>query len=320
MEKRLKKSCHFLVTGGLGFIGSHFIEKCLLLGHSVTNIDKITYASNENIEFSGNYKFIHRDICEIKEIPNCDFIVNFAAESHVDNSITESFNFLNSNIKGVYNLLEIIKNNKIKSVLSAQKYISPIFVQISTDEVFGDIDNGFFGEEDRHRASNPYSTTKAAAEQILFAWSRTYDIPFLMTRTTNNYGKRQHSEKLIPLAITKLLIGEKVPIHGSGTYVRNWIHVEDNIDAIIKVIDTGVLNEIYHIASEEEYSVNDVVEKICGALNLNFMNYADYSSDRAGADLRYALDFQKITKLGWVPKRNFEESLIEIIEYYKRLK
>ena len=320
MEKRLKKPRHFLVTGGLGFIGSHFIEKCLSLGHSVTNIDKVTYASNVDIKFVGDYKFIQKDICDIKEIPNCDVIVNFAAESHVDNSITESFNFLNSNIKGVYNLLEIIKNNKIKSTLTAQKYVSPLFVQISTDEVFGDIEDGFFKEEDRHKASNPYSATKAAAEQILFAWSRTYDIPFLMTRTTNNYGKRQHPEKLIPRVITKLLAGEKAPIHGNGSYVRNWIHVEDNVEAILQVIDTGILSEVYHIASEEEYSVNEVVERVCKALNLNFKDSADYSSDRAGADLRYALDFQKITKLGWTPKRNFEESLIEIVEYYRNKK
>lgn len=320
MEKRLKKPRHFLVTGGLGFIGSHFIEKCLSLGHSVTNIDKVTYASNVDIKFVGDYKFIQKDICDIKEISNCDVIVNFAAESHVDNSITESFNFLNSNIKGVYNLLEIIKNNKIKSTLTAQKYVSPLFVQISTDEVFGDIEDGFFKEEDRHKASNPYSATKAAAEQILFAWSRTYDIPFLMTRTTNNYGKRQHPEKLIPRVITKLLAGEKAPIHGNGSYVRNWIHVEDNVEAILQVIDTGILSEVYHIASEEEYSVNEVVERVCKALNLNFKDSADYSSDRAGADLRYALDFQKITKLGWTPKRNFEESLIEIVEYYRNKK
>ena len=320
MEKRLKKHCHFLVTGCLGFIGSFFIEKCLSLGHSVTNIDKITYASNTDIKFIGEYKFIQEDICDIKEIPNCDIIVNFAAESHVDNSITESFNFLNSNVKGIYNLLEIIKNNKIKSALAAQKYVSPLFVQISTDEVFGDIAEGFFKEEDRHKASNPYSATKAAAEQILFAWARTYDIPFLMTRTTNNYGKRQHPEKLIPRVITKLLSGEKAPIHGNGSYIRNWIHVEDNIEAILHVIDLGTLNEVYHIASEEEYTVNEIVERICRVLNLNFKDRTDYSSDRVGADSRYALDFQKIVKLGWTPKRSLEESLIEIVEHYRNKK
>jgi dTDP-glucose 4,6-dehydratase len=280
----------------------------------------VTYASNEDLKFTGNYQFIKKDICDLKEIPACDIIVNFAAESHVDNSITESFNFLNSNVRGVYNILEIIKNNKIKSSLNAQKYKIPIFVQISTDEVFGDIEKGAFKEEDRHRASNPYSATKSAAEQIVFAWSRTYDIPFLMTRTTNNYGKRQHAEKLIPCAITKVINGQKVPIHGNGTYVRNWLHVEDNIDAIYHVINSGTLNEVYHIASDEELSVNDVVRKICDITKSSFKNTADYSSDRAGADLRYALDYQKITELGWKPKRKFDESLVEIIEYYRNKK
>lgn len=316
--ERLTKPQHFLVTGGLGFIGSHFIERCLSLGHHVTNIDKVTYASNTNLKFEKHYRFIKKDICDLKEIPICDIIVNFAAESHVDNSITESFNFLNSNVKGVYNLLEIIKNNKLRSSLTAQKYVCPIFMQISTDEVFGDIDEGFFLEDDRHKASNPYSATKSAAEQIVFAWSRTYDIPFLMTRTTNNYGKHQHPEKLIPCAITKLLTGKKVPIHGNGSYIRNWIHVEDNVDAILTVINKGVLNEVYHIASNEEYNVNQIVEKVCDSLRLDFNDNTDFSSDRAGADLRYALNCDKIKQLGWSQQRNLADALPEIISFYRR--
>ncbi len=314
---RLDKKKVFLVTGGLGFIGSHFIERCLKLGHKVINIDKVTYASNKDVSYKGDYSFIQRDISEIEDIPNCDFIINFAAESHVDNSISESINFLNSNIKGVYNLLEIIKNNQIKSALNAQHYKTPVFFQISTDEVFGDTETGFFKEDDRHHSSNPYSATKSAAEQVVFAWARTYNIPFLMTRTTNNYGPRQHPEKLIPCAITKILKGEKVPIHGDGSYVRNWIHVEDNIDAIIKVIDVGEINNVYHIASEEELSVNEIVSLICKELKIDFNKVADYSTDRSGADLRYALDYEKIKKLGWVQKRNLEGTLSDIISFYK---
>lgn len=318
MIKRLSKPQHILVTGGLGFIGSHFIDKCLSMGHYVTNIDKITYASSTNLNFGNNYKLIKKDICDLKELPPCDIIVNFAAESHVDNSITESLNFLNSNVRGVYNILEILKNNKVKSAMSAQKYKVPIFVQISTDEVFGDTDDGFFKEDDRHRASNPYSATKSAAEQIVFAWSRTYDIPFLMTRTTNNYGKRQHVEKLIPCAISKILNGQKVPIHGNGSYVRNWIHVEDNVDAIYHVIDCGTLNEVYHVASDEEYSVNQIVQKICEAIKVEFSQTVDYNSDRAGADLRYALNCDKIKTLGWKQNRKLDSTLSEIIDYYRR--
>jgi len=314
---RLSKKQTFLVTGGLGFIGSHFVEKCLKKGHKVINIDKMTYASNADIKFEGDYTFIKSDICDIDNIPRCDFIVNFAAESHVDNSISESINFINSNIKGVYHLLEKIKNNSIKSALNAQSYKMPIFFQISTDEVFGDIEEGFFKEEDRHLSSNPYSATKSAAEQLVFAWARTYNIPFLMTRTTNNYGPRQYPEKLIPCAITKVLKGEKVPIHGDGSYVRNWIHVEDNVDAIFKVMDKGVLNNVYHIASNEEYSVNEIVSIICETIGVNFEDFADYSTNRSGADLRYALNYEKITQLGWKQKRELRESLKEIVSFYK---
>lgn len=320
LTDRMSKPQNILVTGGLGFIGSHFIEKCIDMGHSVTNIDKVTYASNKNLNFKKNYNFIKKDICDLDFLPPCDIIVNFAAESHVDNSIEESLNFLNSNVKGVYNILELIKNNRIKSILNAQKYKLPLFVQISTDEVFGDIEEGFFKEDDRHKASNPYSATKSAAEQIVFAWSRTYDLPYLMTRTTNNYGKRQHVEKLIPCAISKILKGHKVPIHGSGSYVRNWIHVEDNVEAIFKVIDKGLLNEVYHIASDEEYSVNEIVRSICESMKIDFNESVTYNSDRAGADLRYALDCQKIKDLGWTQKRRLSDSLPEIIDYYKEIK
>ena len=307
---RLSEKKTFLVTGGLGFIGSHFIEKCLLLGHKVVNIDKVTYASNTSLSFIGDYTFIKGDICKLDSIPRCDFIVNFAAESHVDNSISESINFINSNIKGVYNILEILKNNKIKSAMNAQNYKMPIFFQISTDEVFGDISSGFFKEDDRHHASNPYSATKSAAEQLVFAWSRTYNIPFLMTRTTNNYGKRQHPEKLIPCVITKILKKEKVPIHGDGSYIRNWIHVEDNVDAIFKILDSGKENSVYHIASDEEYSVNDIVSIICEQLHVSFDNFADYSTNRSGADLRYALDYRKLEELGWKQKKDFRSTSI----------
>ena len=200
--------------------------------------------------------------------------------------------------------------------MSAQNYKIPVFVQISTDEVFGDIEQGFFKEDDRHISSNPYSATKSAAEQLVFAWSRTYKIPFLMTRTTNNYGMRQHPEKLIPCVITKVLNGEKVPIHGDGSYVRNWIHVRDNVDAIFRVINTGKLNEVYHIASEEEYSVNEIVKIICEKMNKNFDDIADYSTNRSGADLRYALNYDKLKDLGWSQQINLKDSLDEIIKFY----
>jgi len=316
---RLQKKKQFVVTGGLGFIGSHFIEKVLALGHSVVNIDKISYASN-NLDFGNNpnYSFLQEDIAKLQDIPDCDIIVNFAAESHVDNSISSSFEFMNSNILGVYNLLEVIKNKKIRHMQQAWEYKVPLFVQISTDEVFGDIEDGFFLESDRHKPSNPYAATKAAAEQLVFAWSRTYQIPYIVTRTTNNYGPRQHPEKLIPKAITKMLNTQHVPVHGSGTYVRNWIHVEDNVDAILAILDKGLENECYHISSDEELSVRDIVTVIADKFGRTFSEVADLSSDRSGADVRYALDCSKTKALGWKPTRTLHSSLNDMISYYSK--
>lgn len=307
----------FLVTGGCGFIGSHFIEKVLSQGHSVVNIDKLTYAANRNLEFEGDYKFIEADISELTSLPRCDFLVNFAAESHVDNSITTSDPFLKSNIEGVHNLLELLKNKKVENMEKGWEHAYPLFIQISTDEVFGDKEKGVgFRENDRHKPSNPYSASKSAAEQLVVAWGRTYGIPYIITRTTNNYGARQHSEKLIPRAITNMILGKKVPVHGSGSYVRNWIHVEDNVEAILKIIEKGKRNTSYHIASDEEYSVKEIVSMIAKKFGTTFENVADMSSDRSGADVRYALEYSKTKKLGWKQQRKLESSLDEMIKSY----
>jgi dTDP-glucose 4,6-dehydratase len=314
---RLDKKLTFVVTGGLGFIGSHFVDKVLAAGHRVINYDKETYAAHTELEFKGDYEYIKADIAEIKSIPYCDVIVNFAAESHVDNSIEDSFCFVKSNILGVYNILELLKNKKIDSFVSAWEYNYPIFLQISTDEVFGDIEEGFFEEEAVHTPSNPYSATKSAAEQLVVSWGRTFDIPFLISRTTNNYGPRQNSEKLIPRAITDILKGAKVPIHGGGSYVRNWIHVEDNVDAILKIIDSGTINEYYHIASDEEYSVKQIVEMICEKMGVEYDKVTDPSMDRSGADVRYALNYDKLKALGWKQNKHLKSSIEETIKYYK---
>ena len=314
---RLQDKKTIVVTGGLGFIGSHFVEMCLENGHTIYNIDKETYAANTDLTFDGNYTHIKEDISEVKDIPKCDIIVNFAAESHVDNSIDESFSFISSNIVGVYNVLEIMKNKRIAAALRGQPYHYPLYVQISTDEVFGDILEGFFKEDAVHTPSNPYSATKSGAEQLVVAWGRTYDMPYLITRTTNNYGKRQHHEKLIPRAITSLIKGEKVPVHGNGEYVRNWIHVEDNVEALYTIVDKGKENNYYHIAADEEYSVREIVEIIADIFGENYDDIADHSSDRSGCDLRYALDCSKTQALGWSQKRHLKSTLQEIKEYYE---
>lgn len=314
----MSRSKTFVVTGGLGFIGSHFIEKALYLGHNVINIDSVTYAANKNLKFSGKYTHIKEDISKVKSLPFCHAVINFAAESHVDNSIEDSFNFMRTNVLGVYNLLEIIKNKNIKNALTAWEYDCPLFVQISTDEVFGDIEEGFFTENDKHTPSNPYSSTKSAAEQLVVAWGRTYRIPYIITRTTNNYGPRQHPEKLIPRAITSILKGEKIPIHGSGSHIRNWIHVEDNVDAIFFAIEKGNRNEVYHISSTEEYSVEEIVRMICLKLDVKYEDVTENVLDRSGADVRYALNNKRITDLGWEQKRVLEKELDFIIEKYRR--
>jgi dTDP-glucose 4,6-dehydratase len=314
---RIKDNSTFVITGGLGFIGSHFVDKVLSLGHKVINYDKETYAAHKDLKFTGDYTHIKKDTSEIDSLPYCDFVVNFAAESHVDNSIEDSFSFIKSNILGVYNILEILKNKKIDSLVAAWEYEFPVFFQISTDEVFGDIEEGFFKEEAVHTPSNPYSATKSAAEQLVVSWGRTYGMPFLISRTTNNYGPRQHSEKLIPRAITDILKGEKIPIHGGGSYVRNWIHVKDNVDALYKILDLGNIDEYYHIASNEEFSVREIVEKICNEMNVKYEEVTDPSMDRSGADVRYALDCSKTQDLGWLQNESFDASLSETIEYYK---
>lgn len=308
-----------VVTGGLGFIGSHFIDKVLAQGWRVINIDKVNYASLP-LDFGGhpNYYHIKEDISEIKDLPFCDLIVNFAAESHVDNSIEGAGIFIKSNFMGVFNLLEIIKNKIPSNASKSWTYKLPLYLQISTDEVFGDILEGSFSEDDRFRPSNPYAGSKGAAEMLVIAWGRTYGLPYMITRTTNNYGCRQHPEKLMPMAICKCLRNEKLIIHGSGEYVRNWIHVEDNVDAIITVLQKGTYGEAYHIGSDDEFSVKQICEKILSKFGKNYsVTNIDNSFDRSGADLRYALNTTKIKQLGWTQKHKLDDDLSNIISYFQ---
>jgi dTDP-glucose 4,6-dehydratase len=309
-----------LVTGGLGFIGSHFMELALSKGYNVINIDKITYASRPHrpIDDSNRYQFIRQDISTIEYIPHSDYIVHFAAESHVDRSIANSDPFIQSNIQGTYNLLELLKNKKIENMQYGWEYKYPTLVYIGTDEVFGDTEKGFFKEDDQFNPSNPYSASKASAEMLIKAWGRTYGIPYRITRTTNNYGEHQHEEKLIPQCINRLIKGEKIPIHGSGNYVRNWIYVKDNCEAIMKVMEDGKDGEAYHISSDEEYSVNQIVQMITGKFNRFFTDSVEYIPNRSGQDLRYALDNSKIQReLSWTQKHKMEDVLSQIIESYQ---
>ena len=315
---RPKKTKTVIVTGGLGFIFSHYIEMLLKKDYKVINIDKVTYASNINFKPNSlNYSHIKEDIKDLKTLPHCDYIVHAAACSHVDRSISKNDDFIDSNILGTHNLLELLRIDKMKHMNLGWEYQNPVFVYISTDEVFGDIDNGFFKEEDRHHPSNPYAASKSSSEMLVRAWGRTYEIPYRITRTTNNYGGRQHPEKLIPHIITQLLNGENVRVHGNGSYIRNWIYVEDNCDAVLKVMEQGKDGETYHISSDEELSVLDIVSLISNKFGKSVKDVVEFVPNRSGQDLRYALDSTKIKKeTGWVQKNKISNVLDKIIESY----
>jgi len=305
------------VTGCLGFIGSYITRTCLERGWYVKGVDKITYASNKHLltEFKkyNNFSFVHCDINDLKFLYDCDYIINTAAETHVGNSIANSDNFIHSNINGVHNLLELIRNHR------AENSHKPIFLHFSTDEVYGDINNGSHTEVDLLCPSNPYSATKAAADQLILAWARTYNLPYIIVRPTNNYGIGQYVEKLIPKACKYLKLNKKIPLHNNGTPIRNWLHAQDTADAIITIIDTNAKNEIYNIAGGFEQKNIDTVKKIIKEYlnDDNYSNYIDTSYNRKGQDVRYALDDIKLRKLGWVPKRVFDNELPQIIQYYK---
>jgi dTDP-glucose 4,6-dehydratase len=306
------------ITGCLGFIGSYITRTCLKLGWYVKGVDKITYAANKDLlsEFKKypNFSFVHCDINDLKFLYDCDYVINTAAETHVGNSIANSDDFIHSNINGVHNLLELIKNHR------GENASKPILLHFSTDEVYGDIEEGAHTETDLLKPSNPYSATKAAADMLVMAWGRTYNLPYIIVRPTNNYGIGQYVEKLIPKACKYLKLGKKIPLHNNGTPIRNWLHAQDTADAIITIVESGVKNEIYNICGGFEQNNLETVKKICILNNKNIEEldkYVDLSCIRPGQDVRYALDDSKLKKLGWESKKQFDDELITIIEYYK---
>jgi dTDP-glucose 4,6-dehydratase len=307
------------VTGCLGFIGSYVTRTCLEKGWYVKGVDKITYAANKDLleEFKKykNFSFVNCDINDLKFLYDCDYVINTAAETHVGNSIANSDEFISSNINGVHNLLELIKNHR------GENSKKPIFLHFSTDEVYGDIEDGAHTETDLLKPSNPYSATKAAADMLVLAWARTYNLPYIIVRPTNNYGIGQYVEKLIPKACKYLRLGRKIPLHNNGTPIRNWLHAQDTANAIITIIESGVENEIYNICGGFEQSNLETIKKILilkGKDINNLDQYIDFSFDRLGQDIRYALDDSKLRALGWEPKSNFDWELQFITEYYKR--
>ena len=283
------------VTGCLGFIGSYVTRLCLKRGWYVKGVDKMTYASNKHLltEFNKykNFSFVKDDINNLDFLYECDYIINTAAETHVGNSIVKSDDFVHSNINGVHNLLELIRNYR------AEGKSVPILIHFSTDEVYGDISEGMHTEEHLLKPSNPYSATKAAADQLILAWARTYNLPYVIVRPTNNYGIGQYVEKLIPKAIKYLHLGRKIPLHNNGTPVRTWLHAEDTARAILTIIDNNKVNEIYNISGGFEQTNLETIKKILKLYkNPDIYSNVDLTYSRPGQDIRYSLDDSKLIR------------------------
>jgi dTDP-glucose 4,6-dehydratase len=306
------------VTGCLGFIGSYVTRLCLKRGWFVKGVDICTYAANLDLleEFYQykNFSFLQSDINDIEFLYDCDYVINTAAETHVGNSIVKSEAFLHSNINGVENLLNLIRHSRSES------NSMPIFFHFSTDEVYGDIDDGNHKEGDILKPSNPYSATKACADMLILAWARTYNIPYIILRPTNNYGQGQYVEKLIPKCCKYVQIGKKLPLHNNGKSIRTWLHVQDTANAVMRIIDSGLENEIFNVSSHFELKNIEVCDKIIDIYFADVKDksqFYDFSYQRPGEDLRYSLNDEKLRSLGWKEEAIFEQEILEIAKYYK---
>jgi len=301
-----------LVTGGLGFIRSnfvrHLVEEIGIDAAEIIVVDALKYGSNENTLTDLDYKFVKGNICDyelmVELVKGVDAIVNFAAETHVDRSISNPYAFIESNVIGTYTILEAMRkaNSGVR------------LVHVSTDEVYGDIEEGSFKENDVLKPSSPYSASKASADVLILAYVRTYGLNAVITRCTNNYGMYQFPEKLIPKAIIRERMNMKIPIYGTGKNVRDWIYVKDHCEAINLVLERGARGEIYNISSSEEKSNLEVVNEILDIMGKKKL--IEFVEDRPGHDIRYSLDSSKIRKLGWKPKYGFSEGLKETVEWY----
>lgn len=305
------------VTGCLGFIGYHVSKQCLDAGYYVIGVDKKTYAANiqflpELLSYNQKFKFIESDINDLDMLYDCDYIINTAAETHVDNSIVSSDVFLQSNVNGVHHLLNLIKER--------HRFKMPTLLHFSTDEVYGDIVEGSHVETDMLKPSNPYSATKAAADMLICAWARTFNVPYVIVRPTNNYGIGQYTEKFIPKSIKSLALGRPIPLHDEGKPRRTWLHVSDTASAVVAIIEAGVQNEIYNISGNYEEQNIIVAMKVCdlfGNGKIDYRNQLDLGITRPGQDVRYSINDDKLKSLGWKPRAVFDTELAKIVEYYR---
>jgi len=303
-----------LITGGAGFIGSNFTEYMLkkYKNYTLTVFDAMTYASNPEtiIKFkkNKNFRFIKGDICDFEAVKTAvkgqDMIVHFAAESHVDRSIIGPEAFIETNVKGTFNMLEAARLEGIKK-----------FLHISTDEVYGSIKKGKSKEQDILDPTSPYSSSKAAADLIALSYFKTFGMPVVITRSSNNFGPYQHPEKFVPLFITRAIEEKELPLYGDGKNVRNWIYVEDNCSGLDIVLHKGINGEIYNVGGNVEEPNIKVAKGILEALKKN-VALIKLVKDRLAHDRRYALDSSKLKKLGWKPKYEFTEALALTIKWY----
>lgn len=338
MSNSFSEGKRILITGGAGFIGSAVIRHMVNFHNDIVlNIDKLTYAGNlENlslIENSDRYSFKQIDICDINNLkiafdefkPDC--VMHLAAESHVDRSIDGPSEFIQTNIVGTYNLLEV--SREYWSNLDPAKKSNFRFHHISTDEVYGDLRNtaDLFTEYTAYAPSSPYSASKASSDHLVRSWGRTYGLPILVTNCSNNYGPYQFPEKLIPLMLLNALQGKELPIYGDGNQIRDWLFVEDHAKALTKVLKSGVVGETYNIGGHNELKNVEVVNIVCDILEElvpekpNGINkYSDlivFVKDRPGHDFRYAIDASKVGReLGWKPEETFESGLRKTIQWY----
>jgi dTDP-glucose 4,6-dehydratase len=305
-----------LVTGGAGFIGSHYVRTVLTGGYpafagaSVTVLDRLTYAGNlSNLApVEGGYDFVHGDVCDAallaEVVPGHDVVVHFAAESHVDRSIDGAADFVRTNVLGTQALMEACLAAEVSRV-----------VQVSTDEVYGSIETGSWDEGAPLAPRSPYSASKAGADLIARAYAVTHGLPVSITRCGNNYGPYQFPEKVIPLFITNLLTGKPVPLYGDGGNIRDWVHVDDHCRGIQLVAEVGEPGEVYHIAGTAELTNLELTKRLLDELDASF-DQVERVADRKGHDRRYSLDDGKLRALGYAPRMSFDEGISETVQWY----
>ncbi len=305
-----------LVTGGAGFIGSNYTRYILnkYPDYNITVLDALTYAGNLNnlsdLKNNKNFSFVHGNICDEKLVGNLmqkmDAVINFAAETHVDRSIHQAGDFIDTDIRGTYVLLEAVR-----------KYSVERFLQISTDEVYGSIEKGSFLESDPLKPNSPYSASKAGADLLIRSYYITYNTPVIITRSSNNFGPYQYPEKLIPLFITNALDKVALPLYGDGKNVRDWLYVLDNCSAIDLVLHKGKCGEIYNVGAGNEQENITITTTILKLLNQS-TDLIKYVTDRPGHDRRYSVNINKVISLGWQPQKNFRQAMEETVQWYQK--